>query len=100
VVYVPTTMAYVLFAVHYDWAALGVYLFFMIGAKFKLGLFDQLGKWPTISRIALYASPPYLLSGFLFPADIIRYWTVLPIALYTAIAIAGGVTLRKANIPW
>jgi len=98
VVYGPTTAAYGLFVVHYDWLALGLYLVFMLGARFWLGLFDRLNKWPTISRIALFAGPVYLASGFLFPADVIGYWVLLPAALYTTLAIAGGVTLRKANI--
>jgi hypothetical protein len=98
VVYVPTTMAYALFLVHYDWLALALYLIFMLGAKFRLGLFEHLDKWPTVSRIALYAGPPYLLAGFLFPAEVIRHWVALPITLYTGVAIAGGVALRRANI--
>jgi hypothetical protein len=96
VVYGPSTIAYGLAAFDFKWLALALYLLFMTAA-FGLRLFRKLGDWPTISRIALFLSPLYVASGFFIPAYVVRWWVMLPVALYIGVAIVAGLALHKAR---
>ena len=98
IVYGPSTVAYGFLVMGDVWLALVLYFLCMSAAMFTLKLFRTLNKWPTISKIALFASPQYIASGLLFPIDALRYWVVLPVILYTGISIVGGVALRRTNI--
>ncbi len=87
IVFAPTGIAYVWAMLGYVPAGLLLYLIFMAGA-FKIGLFEQLFEWPTISKIALASGPVLLAMGCYFSAVPTAYFMLIPTFVHAALSIA------------
>ena len=96
-VHTPTIAAYFMSVVEHKWYGLALYLVFALMA-FRAGLFRRLGEWPPVSKVALLVGPLLVASAFVLDIDVIRYWAILPGALYTILSWYGGAVLRKANL--
>jgi hypothetical protein len=96
--YTPATLAYVVAIVEYSWTAVAIVAFFSWAAIFRLHLFRNFSKWPTISKIVTYVIPAYVALGFTLPVDAIGWWAAAPMLLFSIIAIIGAYALRRANI--
>ena len=97
-VYAPTTAAYFIIAVDYEWDGLAFYFLFVLTALW-VGLFRQLRDWPVVSKIALLAGPLLLVAAFFFlRISVIGYWTIVPGLLYPVLGMGGTLALRKSRL--
>jgi len=96
VVFTPTALAYCWSFLGYVIAALSLYLVFMAVA-FKMGLFDDVIKWPRISQAALFSGPVLVGLGCYLSTKQTSYPMLIPTGMYAVLSILGGVALRKLN---
>lgn len=92
VVYSPTLLAFIWISVRYVVAGLVLYCVFMIFA-YKMSLFEDVRKWPKISRMTLYCGPPLLGVGLYYSTQSFGYWMIIPLVIYGGLSIAGGLAL-------
>jgi len=88
IVFTPTGIAYVLTMLGFVTAGVGLYLIFVAGA-FKIGLFDRVREWPTISLVTLIAGPILIAAGCYFSTIQTDYYMLIPTFIYTLLIICG-----------
>jgi hypothetical protein len=94
IVFAPTGVAYVWAMLGYVAAGLGLYLIFIAGA-FKIGLFDRVREWPTISQVALAAGPILMAAGCYFSRIQTDYYMLIPSVIYALLGICGSRALAE-----
>jgi hypothetical protein len=94
--YSPTLLAYAWITVHYIKSGFCLYLFAMVVA-YKTGAFEDLERWPLISKIVLYLGVPFIVLGLYFPTLPTSYSMLTPFFVQMLLSIVAGLSLRRLN---
>lgn len=68
-----------------------------VAIAYRIGLFRRLREWPLSSKVTLACGPPLVALGWFFSTVQITYTMLIPILLYAALSMIGGMQLRKLN---
>lgn len=92
VVFSPTLLAFIWLVAGYIVAGLALYVVSMFLA-YKMWLFENVRRWPRISRAPLYCGPPLLGVGLYLSTQPPSYSMIIPLVVYGALSVAGGLAL-------
>ena len=92
VVFGPTMLAYLWISLKHAVAGLTLYVVFLFFA-YKMWLFENVKRWPKSSLITLYSGPLLLAIGLYFSTQPYGYAILIPLGVYAALSIAGGLAL-------
>jgi hypothetical protein len=95
-VYTPTLVAYVWIIIHWVKSGVGLYLIARFVA-YKRGAFERYESWPTISKVVLYFSGPFLILGLFFSTKAPAYSMLIPLYVNGLLSVAAGLALRRLD---
>ena len=89
-------LAYISLTCRYVRTGLVLYLFCM-WASHKGGWFQRVREWPLFSKITLACGPPLVALGWIFSTIRPSYGMMMPVLLYAALSMIGGLQLRRLD---